>query len=120
MYVPKWIPLSVIAIMGTFAVQVVWLQQSKVQRPCEQPAPDQIAAATYVNYYHTTSARDEATTSVSDCNCSARDMSLTGGPPLVTSSTQNPGGSDVETSSMKENRLSTHYLLVVVVLSSVH
>ena len=115
MYVPKWIPLSVIAIMGIFAVQVVWLQQSKVQRLCEQPAPNQIVTATNV-YYHTTSARDEATTSVSDCNCSARDMSRTG-PPLVTSSTQSPGGSDVETSSI---RLSTHYLLVVVVLSTVH
>ena len=119
MDVPKWIPLSVIALMGMFAVQVVWLQQSKVQRLCEQPAADRVTAAVNVNYYHTTSARDEATSSVSECNCSARDMFLTG-PPLVASSTRNPGGSDMEISSIKENRLLTHYLLVVVVLSSVH
>ena len=38
--------------------------------------------------------------------------------PLVVGSTQNSGGSGVETSSMKEKRLLTCYLLVVVVLSS--
>ena len=119
MNIPKWIPLSVIALMGMFVVQVVWLQQSKVQRLCEQPAAEQVTAMN-VNNYHTTSARDKATTtSVSDCNCSAHDMTPTDLSP-VASSTQSPGGSDVETSSIKEKRSLTHYLLVVVVLSTVH
>lgn len=119
MNIPKWIPLSVIALMSMFVVQVVWLQQSKVQRLCEQPAAEQVTAMN-VNNYHTTSARDKATTtSVSDCNCSAHDMTPTDLSP-VASSTQSPGGSDVETSSMKEKRSLTHCLLVVVVLSTVH
>ena len=119
MNIPKWIPLSVIALMGMFVVQVVWLQQSKVQRLCEQPAAEQVTAMN-VNNYHTTSARDKATTtSVSDCNCSAHDMTPTD-LSLVASSTQSHGGIDVETSSMKVKRSLTHYLLVVVVLSTVH
>ena len=101
MGVPKWIPLSIAVLtVGGFAVEVMWLQQSKVQRLCEQPTTNQTKAK-QANY--------------PDCNCSAGGMFLTA-PPLVASS----GGNGVETFIMKENRLSTHYLLVVVVLSTVH
>ena len=48
MGVPKWILLSIaLLILGGFAVQVTWLQQSEVQRqqPTTNPAPPKILEA---------------------------------------------------------------------------
>ena len=48
MGVPKWILLSIVLlILGGFAVQVTWLQQSEVQRqqPETNPAPPKILEA---------------------------------------------------------------------------
>ena len=55
MGVPKWILLSIeLLILGGFAVQVMWLQQSEVQR--QQPTTNRTKLYKKANYVATLNA----------------------------------------------------------------